>query len=114
MVINFGHDTDQCPRPDIAKDFVIVDVSGIHLVDIAFCHCFLGSLSTRREQLLRGRLLLASFKVPQAAFTFELLETFHGLTLQSKISVYDFYRSVEHKSDNTGMEPMPVRVKSEF
>ncbi|KAF4564770.1 hypothetical protein EYR36_002709 [Pleurotus pulmonarius] len=107
-------------RQNILNEFILQDgrmgawlcyeclvEDGIHLVDIVFCHCFLGSLSTRREQLLHGRLLLASFKVPQAAFTFELLETFHGLTLQSKISAYDFYRSVKHKSDNTGMEPMP-------
>lgn len=77
MVINFGHDTEQCPPPDMVIDFVIVDVSGIHLVNIAFCHCFKGGLTMCHKQLLRARLLLASFKVPQAAFTFEVLETFH-------------------------------------
>ncbi|KAF9491484.1 hypothetical protein BDN71DRAFT_1351321, partial [Pleurotus eryngii] len=85
--------------------FIIVDVLGIHLINIVFCHCFMASLSIYREQLLHRHLLPASFKVLQAAFMFELLETFHGLTLQFKISVHNFYCSVEHKTDNTGMEP---------
>ena len=37
---------------------------------------------------------------PQTAFTFEMLDTFHLLTLQSKISAYDYYSSLENKTNN--------------
>ncbi|KAF9492480.1 hypothetical protein BDN71DRAFT_1591590 [Pleurotus eryngii] len=42
-----------------------------------------------------------------AAFTLDVLETFHLLTLQSKVAAYDFYRTLEHKTDNAGVKDLP-------
>lgn len=66
----------------------------------------------RREQLLRHRLFPATLKVPQAAFTFDVLDTFHTLTLQSKIAAYDFYWALERKTDGSGVHNLPVRTSS--
>lgn len=39
---------------------------------------------------------------PRTAFTLDLLNTFHLITLQGKLSVYDFYRAIDRKSNNDG------------
>lgn len=111
VAVPLGHDASRCPGvTEIARDFVIIDSSGIHLADLVFCSCYQpGMPITRRDQLLRHKLFPATLKIPKAAFTFEILEEFHLLTLQSKISAYDFYRAIEHKSDNTGIKDLPVR-----
>ena len=44
----------------------------------------------------------ASFGRPKTAFTFNLLDTYHKLTLQGKLNLYDFYHAILNKSDNQG------------
>ena len=44
----------------------------------------------------------ASFNRPGTAFTFDLLETYHKVTLQGKLNLYDFYHAIMHKTDNQG------------
>ena len=44
----------------------------------------------------------ASFSRPRTAFSFDLLETYHKLTLQGKLNLYDFYHAIMQKSDNQG------------
>jgi hypothetical protein len=51
----------------------------------------------------------ASLERPRSAFTFDVLDTFHLLTLQGKISAFDFYYALEHKSDNTGQRKLKVK-----
>ncbi|TFY75163.1 hypothetical protein EWM64_g8848 [Hericium alpestre] len=45
------------------------------------------------------------------AFTFDLLDMFHQLTLQGKINMYDFFLAIEHKTDNTGLFKLPPHYK---
>ncbi|KAF4606853.1 hypothetical protein EYR38_000908 [Pleurotus pulmonarius] len=93
---------------EIVEGFTVIDVSGIHIVDMGFCRCYQpGMPGHRREQLLRHGLFPATLKVPQAAFTFDVLDTFHKLTLQSKIAAYDFYRSLERKTDSADIQDLP-------
>ena len=54
------------------------------------------------RQLLRMRWYPASFNRPKTAFTFDLLETYHKVTLQGKLNLYDFYHAIMHKTDNQG------------
>ena len=44
----------------------------------------------------------ASFNRPKTAFTFDILETYHKVTLQGKLNLYDFYHAIMHKTDNQG------------
>jgi CxC2 like cysteine cluster associated with KDZ transposases len=58
----------------------------------------------------------ASFDRPMTAFTFDLLDTYHKITLQGKHNLYDFYASIIQKSDNCGRKKVvvsqPVLVSS--
>jgi hypothetical protein len=54
----------------------------------------------------------ASFNRPKTAFTFDLLETYHKVTLQGKLNLFDFYHAIMHKSDNQGRsKPMVSGLK---
>lgn len=110
-MLALNHSGETCPAAIFYPNFVIIDVTGIHLVNISFCKCYQAGLPCpRREQLLRHRLFPATLKEPRAAFTFEFLNTFHLLTLQSKIAAYDFYRATEQKTDNVGVKDLPVSI----
>jgi hypothetical protein len=61
-------------------------------------------------QLLQSTWFPASLDRPQTAFTFDVLDTFQLLNLQGKISAYDFYYSLDHKTDNTGTLGIQVRA----
>lgn len=50
----------------------------------------------------------ASFNRPKTAFTFDLLDTYHKLTLQGKLNLYDFYTATMQKSDNCGRRKVIV------
>ncbi len=41
--------------------------------------------------------------------TFNILDMFHLLTLQGKVSAYKFYSTLQHKTDNTGISDTKVR-----
>lgn len=102
LVIQLGHSHDEtCTLPgNLRKELYVIDTSGVHVVSVRFCRCqFLGE----DVQLLRYRWYPASPVAPHTAFTFDLLNTFQLLTLQGKLSAYDFYLSVERKTDNTGI-----------
>jgi hypothetical protein len=84
-----------------------VDVTGIHSINLHFCGC-VGAPHPRR-QLLAVSWFPASLDQPQTAFTLDDLDTFQLLNFQGKISAYDFYYSLDHKTDNTGTMRIQVR-----
>jgi hypothetical protein len=45
---------------------------------------------------------------PQTCATFRLLETFHIMTLQGKVTTYDYYSGLEKLTDNSGLEKLKV------
>ncbi|KAF7440215.1 hypothetical protein PC9H_000559 [Pleurotus ostreatus] len=108
LVIQLGHSHEEtCALPGILrKSLYIIDTSGIHIVSVRFCRCrFLGE----DIQLLRYRWYPASPTAPRTAFTLNLLNTFQLLTLQGKVSAYDFYLSIERKTDNAGIKGLQLR-----
>jgi CxC2 like cysteine cluster associated with KDZ transposases len=111
LVIQLGHHGPSCPCPGpIQKDFVIVDLSGIHTIDVQFCACYNTSGGAASHiQLLRFRCFPSTITRPQSAFTFDVLNTFQLLTLQGKVSAYEFYSALQHKTDNTGISDVKVR-----
>ncbi len=84
----------------------MLDLHGVHEVGLDFCGC--ESAMSSVTQLLRHRLYPATSTNPQTAATFRLLETFHLLSGQSKISAFEFYLTLARKSDNTGTQPPKV------
>ncbi|KZP18044.1 hypothetical protein FIBSPDRAFT_717468, partial [Athelia psychrophila] len=108
LQIQLGHDGQDCPAPaplTKSTDFEVIDTSGQHTVTISFCGCpgFGVSHYHPRIQLLRMQWLPATTDRPNTAFTFDVLNTFQLLSLQGKLSAYDFYQSLVHKTDNLGI-----------
>src|SRR5216684_1755847 len=111
LVIQLGYHGPSCPCPGpIQKDFVIVDLSGIHTIDIQFCACHNTSGGAASHiQLLRFCCFPSTITRPQSAFTFDVLNTFHLLMLQGKVSAYEFYCALQHKTDNTDLSYLSFR-----
>ncbi|KAH8109623.1 hypothetical protein DFH11DRAFT_1469634, partial [Phellopilus nigrolimitatus] len=98
--MQLGHDGGLCHNRAAAnKNFIVMDISGFHLANIDFCAC--SGASPLHIQLLRAGLFPASIDRPRTVFTFDVLKTFHELTLQGKTNTYDFYRAMARKTDNT-------------
>ncbi|KAH8103218.1 hypothetical protein DFH11DRAFT_1692670 [Phellopilus nigrolimitatus] len=78
----------------------------------AFDMCSCGEASLPFVQLLRAGLFPATIDRPRTAFTFDMLDTFHELTLQGKTNAYDFYKSTLRRTDNG--KPATVYRYNEF
>ena len=101
-IFYLGHGGNACPVGSL-RQLVIIDTNGWHKVQVGFCKCGISNISHEEyRQLLRERWYPASFNRPKTAFTFDLLETYHKITLQGKLNLYDFYHSIMQKSDNQG------------
>jgi hypothetical protein len=111
-VVHFGHDGgEQCDTPEeVQNDFTVFATNGVHHVAVRFCGCHHATGGSRRIiQLLHASWFPATLSRPRTAFTFDVLDSFHLLTLQGKTSAYDYYLSLVHKSDNTGETDSMVR-----
>ncbi|RPD53249.1 hypothetical protein L226DRAFT_576495 [Lentinus tigrinus ALCF2SS1-7] len=111
--IQLGHRVgDKCYNPVQAfgDAFIVLDLHGIHEVALDFCGCETAAPSV--NQLLRYRLYPATSTDPRTAATFRVLETFHLLSGQSKISAFEFYTTLARKTDNTGTRPLKDRYVS--
>ncbi|KAG1875869.1 hypothetical protein C8R48DRAFT_745561 [Suillus tomentosus] len=84
------------PKPAREDDFVVIDVHGIHEVVLDFCSC----------TTLCGRFFPSTSTDPRTAATFAVLEHFHLLLFESKVSAYKFYHCLARRSDNTGIKPI--------
>lgn len=98
-------------KHEVHKDFVVLHTNGIHVVNVDPCGC-----STQHEppvslpkQLLRAGWYPATHLNPQMCATFELMQAFHLLSLQGKISHYHYYKALQYRTDNTGINKIPVR-----
>ncbi|KAI6156579.1 hypothetical protein BKA82DRAFT_4325506 [Pisolithus tinctorius] len=112
LIVQLGHPIGKrCCRPwSVLKDeFVVMHRNGIHIVSLTFCGCETADSYTR--QLLRIRWLPATSDKPRTAAMFRVLEDFHLLSLESKLSCYEFYSALSRRSDNTGLNPPKARYE---
>ncbi|KAJ3817611.1 hypothetical protein F5880DRAFT_1492633, partial [Lentinula raphanica] len=112
--VHFGHAFESiCPLPRIIKDFTVIHTNGIHCVTGVFCNCMNRSIAGEwRQQLLRRRWFPATHLQPETAVTFEVLNHFHILTLQGKVTTYDYYAGLEKLYDNVGTVKKIDRYKA--
>jgi hypothetical protein len=98
-----------CPNPEAnaGEAFTVIDLDTIHSISVNFCACGRGSQS-RYVQLLRARLFPVTSEHPRAAITFRTLELFELLSYESKVSAYEYYKTISRLTDNTGMKTPPV------
>jgi hypothetical protein len=108
--VQLGHRYGEvCETPIAAhKKFLVIHTNGIHNVSVDFCGCVDETIvGLRRQQLLRRSWYPATHKEPQTCTTFRALELFHIMTLQGKVTTYDFYTGLEKLTTKSGL----VKVK---
>ncbi|KAJ7763723.1 hypothetical protein B0H16DRAFT_1661737 [Mycena metata] len=112
LVVQLGHPPGfACPTAHPAdKDFVVIDVTGVHTVRLNFCQCDARIL--HRQQLMRVRLWPATVHNPQTCATFAVVQLFQILNCLGKVSAHDFVRSLELLTNNDGLTPPPNRRRS--
>lgn len=107
--IQLGHSVGKhCVNPvqPAGNDSVIVNCNGVHAVGLDYCGC--SSAAKETIQLLCAQLYPASVQAPKTAATFNVLEFFQLLTLDSKTLVFEFYHTLTCRTDNTGTFNTPV------
>ncbi|KAJ7698905.1 hypothetical protein B0H17DRAFT_1158229 [Mycena rosella] len=85
------------------KDFCVIDLTGIHTVNVRFCEC--DARIKHRQQLMRVQWWLASVKKPQTCATFAVIRLFQIMNCLGKIAAHDFMRSLELLTNNNGLTP---------
>ncbi|KAI6151215.1 hypothetical protein BKA82DRAFT_3975358 [Pisolithus tinctorius] len=102
LIVQLGHEDMFCYCPERGHlDFVVVDVNGIHPVNVNFCGC--EQRVSHHQQLLRCGWYPATICNPRTACTRTVLDHFLRLTWSSKVSAYEYYRTLERLTDNTGI-----------
>ncbi|KAF8209183.1 hypothetical protein K438DRAFT_1572996 [Mycena galopus ATCC 62051] len=112
LSIQLGHPLGySCPSPLKApKDFVVIDVTGVHHVAVNFCQC--DSRVEKRQQLMRVCWWPATARNPQTCATFAVVRLFRTLNCLGKVSAHDFLRSLEFLTNNDGLNPPPDRRRA--
>ncbi|KAF8174535.1 hypothetical protein K438DRAFT_1908885 [Mycena galopus ATCC 62051] len=108
LIVQLGHPPGfGCPTAVKShKDFVVIDVTGVHNVEVNFCNC--DGRVERRQQLMRVRWWPATARDPQTCATFAVVRLFQTLNCLGKVSAHDFLRSLELLTNNDGLSPLPV------
>lgn len=93
---------------------VVIDTTGIHEVTIDYCGCGILGSSRPVIQILRNAWWPATMDKPRTAITFNVLHHFHAISLQGKVSMYDYYLSLSRLVDNTGVKKVHVSEQPLF
>ncbi|KAI0693247.1 hypothetical protein C8T65DRAFT_699285 [Cerioporus squamosus] len=104
--VQLGHEPGETclnPVPCWGEDFVLLDLVGIHELNVDYCGC--ESALPLHLQVLRARWFPATSINPKTAATFGLLEMFQTLSGQSKVSAFGYYTTLTRRTDNTGTLP---------
>lgn len=104
VVLYLGHHGRRCPATfldshGVGNVVTAFHTNGWHRIRVCYCGC---SNTPKPHQLLRASLYPATTVSPKTVFTIDFLNTFHLLTLQGKLSLYDYYETVLRLTDNMG------------
>ena len=116
LKIQLGHQHDGCacsnPIP-LRDDFTVVHLNGIHAMTVSLCGCDKAARAgSHIQQLLHAELWPATDAEPNTCFSFQMLENYHIMSLQGKISMYDYYHALERMTDNTGTLKIQTRYRA--
>lgn len=104
-----GHEHTSCPSSDSTQTILVINGNGVHYINVQFCGCTESPQWVEKyRQLLRVGWYPASFQRPKTAFTFDVLDSYHKISLQGKLNLYDFYTSILQKTNNCGQKKMTV------
>lgn len=108
--IQLGHRPgDPCPKATHYNNFTVIDINGIHEVNINFCNCLEGSRD-HGIQIRRFGWYPATVRAPKSAATIRVLKLFQLLAFESKMSTQEFYKAIERCTHNIGV----VEIKVHF
>ncbi|KAJ7767527.1 hypothetical protein DFH07DRAFT_769622 [Mycena maculata] len=112
LVVQLGHPPGYyCPTSTTGHSlFVLIDVSGIHKINVRFCEC--NSKVLHWQQLMRVQWWPATVRDPQTCATFAVVRLFLMLNCLGKVSAHDFMRSLELLTNNDGPNPPPGRRRA--
>ena len=107
--VNLGHMGCPCPQPLAEiRSFTVVNLSGVHSINLCYCGCQ-GAPECRIQLLCQGWFPV-SMKLPETAFTFDFLNTFHLVNLHSKTALYNFWLAILHKTNNPSTRDTKVNI----
>ncbi|KAG1905395.1 uncharacterized protein F5891DRAFT_943997, partial [Suillus fuscotomentosus] len=100
--VQLGHSDLKCVCPERGHvDFIVIHVNRIHRINIDFCDC--EQHVSHRQQLLRCDWYPVTIHFPQTACTRCVLKYFLVMMWSSKVSGHEFYMTLEHLTDNVGL-----------
>lgn len=115
LVVQLNHASHSvCRRPFLfPRPFTVVHGRGQDIIRIAYCDCKTHIAGNSRvNQLMRHRLLPATWNSPCTAITFDFLQRFHLLNFQSKCNLFDFYNATLRLQNNADLFHQPVSFPS--
>lgn len=102
LKVQLNHASLVCDNPlDCHASMLVLHTNGIHQIAIQYCACT--HALPHHIQLLRRGFYPASQVIIKTCVTFQLLRHYHILSLTTKTSTYDLYRTLEKSTNNTGM-----------
>ncbi len=110
LIMYLGHHRTPCRASFDTKELVFIHTNGIHRCLVQFCAC--RDAAANFQQLVLLRLFPATLKFPATVFTFDLLSTFHQLTLCSKITPYDYFDTLKKLTNNAFPQGVEVMFES--
>ncbi|PPQ80537.1 hypothetical protein CVT24_002657 [Panaeolus cyanescens] len=113
LITILGHDgLTGCSNPSMPLNLHVLHTTGWHTIQVKYCCCSSSEAVSRDIQLFRAQMIAASSERIRTAFTFELMELFHELNLQSKITAYDFYHTMSNRTDPLKLRKQPSQLNN--
>jgi hypothetical protein len=100
LTLGHGSYSFECPQPSPPCNLTVVHTNGLHDLSVRFCNCT--QSSTPDIQLFQYRLFSSTVKVPQTAFSFEVLEQFRLHHLEGKGSAHTFMNALYRLTEDMG------------
>ena len=94
------------------QEMKILDVNGIHFVEVGFCHC--ANHPSFSEQLMTQRVFPATLKRPRTAFTCNSLRLFQMLNHTARTTPWDFTGTMQRLTDNVDVTRLLVCLFKDF
>ncbi|KAI0757483.1 hypothetical protein C8Q80DRAFT_1092841, partial [Daedaleopsis nitida] len=112
MEVQAGHAPGvPCSNPaSTTRRLVICDSTGIYSHTVRFCKCLDQDtqLTAEWHQLMRLGWFPATMNRPATVFTFCKLKMFQELSFQGKTNLYDYWKTIERITDNSGGVDVPL------
>ncbi|KAF7323529.1 CxC2 domain-containing protein [Mycena kentingensis (nom. inval.)] len=104
-----GHHGKPCVSPTALQTMVVMDVSGVHTLQVRFCACAKALRQDKIAQLMSNAWYPATTIDPATCATYDALEQFRLLNTVGNLSAHDYVGTLERLTEPTGLEKTPDR-----